>query len=112
MNWEADILESTYYDTMTIFSESQTLSEIGILENAGITEIYSNIKCALSKKDVDYSKDDISTKYIIFCKPDIIVKAKDRAIIKTNYGDYEGEFGVPFYYPSHIEIPFLRLERI
>src|SRR5699024_8607520 len=106
---EADILSLTYFDTCNIIRYKDVENELtGISENKE-TEIYSNIKCSISKStDISTNNQaDFKTSYKyfkLFCNYLYTIKSGD--IIDVTYFNGRKErfkASEPFYYPSHLE---------
>lgn len=112
---DIEILESTYFDKCTIKRKVKAKNE-----NTGVTEtveniIAENVKCALSKKDVQLMTSDgvgkLAFSHLLFLNPNIDLQEGDTVEVTTM-----GKISIylaskPFYYPSHIEVLLSYKER-
>ena len=104
---DIEILESTYFDKCTIKRKEKIKNP-----NTGVTEtvekvIYENIKCALSKKDIQTMNVDgigaLAFSHLLFLNPNINLKEGDTVEV-TSMGKISIYLASkPFYYPSHSE---------
>ena len=102
---DLEILESTYFDRCTIKRKEKVKNT-----NTGVTEtvektIYENVKCALSKNDVQSMQVDgigkLSYSHLLFLNPNVDVQEGDTVEVSSM-----GKISVylaskPFYYSSH-----------
>ena len=78
---------------------------------------YSNIQCALDKKDEVQTGGEVGTAYIsaaykLFCRPTVDIKVGDKLVITYNGRTETFEAGEPYPYKSHQEIPVTKKERV
>lgn len=103
---EAEILESTYYDSLTVFRKETYIDKNTRESKERETMVYDAIPCALSqsKNDVPLREDvkfEKSEEYVLFTNPAIRMEADDRAVILTQTGEsYEGRTGRTLVYAS------------
>ena len=104
---DIEILESTYFDKCTIKRKEKIKNP-----NTGVTEtvekiIAENVKCALSKKDVQSMQVDgmgkLSYSHLLFLNPNINLQEGDTVEVASM-----GKISIylaskPFYYSSHSE---------
>ena len=104
---DIEILESTYFDKCTIKRKVKAKNE-----NTGVTEtkeviIVEDVKCALSKKDVQTMSSDgvgkLAFSHLLFLNPNIDIQEGDTVEVTTM-----GKISIylaskPFYYSSHSE---------
>lgn len=104
---DIEILESTYFDRCIIKRKEKIKNPI-----TGVTEtvekiIAENVKCALSKKDVQTMSSDgvgkLAFSHLLFLNPNIDIQEGDTVEVTTM-----GKISIylaskPFYYPSHSE---------
>ena len=104
---DIEILESTYFDRCTIKRKEKVKNT-----NTGVTEtvekaIYENVKCALSKNDVQSMQVDgmgkLSYSHLLFLNPNISLQEGDTVEVASM-----GKISIylaskPFYYFSHSE---------
>lgn len=110
---EADILATTYEDSVTILRLQDVENpETGITEQKYIP-IHENVPCALSQVRQDGLKtlegDMLNVaidEYKLFVRPGIIVERGDKVIVDQKYSKMTFELYAtkPFYYPSHCEV--------
>lgn len=113
MNWESDIIAMLYDDMMNVHRQTQITDEdTGIMSEATMQEVYSNIKCGLSYRNKDLAKDNVMSEYTVFCSEDINIQPKDVLEVTHQGRIIELEAGVPYYYVSHTEIPANKTERL
>ena len=112
---DIEILESTYFDKCTIKRKEKIKNPI-----TGVTEtiekvIYENIKCALSKKDIQILASDgigkINYSHLLFLNPNIEICEGDIVEVASM-----GKISIclaskPFYYTSHSETYLTYKER-
>lgn len=115
MSWEADILALTYEDTMTVSRTEKVIDEDSGITSRKLIVISSNIPCSLSKKEIavtDGDTNNIVSKELVFCRPEINVKTDDILTI-TRCGDTKTyRVGQSFDYVSHKEIAVKYMERV
>lgn len=104
---DIEILESTYFDKCTIKRKEKIKNP-----NTGVTEtveviIAENVKCALSKKDVQTMSSDgvgkLAFSHLLFLNPNIDLQEGDTVEVSSM-----GKISIylapkPFYYSSHSE---------
>ena len=104
---DIEILESTYFDRCTIKRKVKAKNE-----NTGVTEtveriIAENVKCALSKKDVQTMSSDgvgkLAFSHLLFLNPSIDIQEGDTVEVTVM-----GKISIylaskPFFYFSHSE---------
>ena len=112
---DIEILESTYFDRCTIKRKEKIKNT-----NTGVTEtvektIYENVKCALSKNDVQSMQVDgmgkLSYSHLLFLNPNINLQEGDTVEVASM-----GKISIclaskPFYYTSHSETYLTYKER-
>ena len=105
---DIEILESTYFDRCTIKRKEKIKNP-----NTGVTEtvekiIAENVKCALSKKDVQTMSSDgvgkLAFSHLLFLNPNIDIQEGDIVEVTVM-----GKISIylaskPFYYSSHTEV--------
>ena len=113
---DIEILESTYFDRCTIKRKEKIKNT-----NTGVTEtvettIYENVKCALSKNDVQSMQVDgmgkLSYSHLLFLNPNINLQEGDTVEVASM-----GKISIylaskPFYYSSHSETLLNYKERV
>ena len=113
---DIEILESTYFDKCTIKRKEKIKNP-----NTGVTEtiekvIYENIKCALSKKDIQILASDgvgkLNYSHLLFLNPNVDVREGDTVEVASM-----GKISIylaskPFYYSSHSETLLSYKERV
>ena len=113
---DIEILESTYFDRCTINRKEKVKNT-----NTGVTEtvektIYENVKCALSKNDVQSMQVDgmgkLSYSHLLFLNPNINLQEGDTVEVASM-----GKISIylaskPFYYSSHSETLLNYKERV
>ena len=114
---EADIIATLYFDSMDIYRKEKVKDP-----NTGVTTMketlkYSNLQCALDKKDEVTTAGEIGTAYIsaaykLFCRPTVDIKVGDKLVITYNGRTETFEAGDPYPYKSHIETPVTKKVRI
>ena len=104
---DIEILESTYFDKCTIKRKEKIKNS-----NTGVTEtveiiICENVKCALSKKDIQAMNSDgignLAFSHLLFLNPNINLQEGDIVEVVSM-----GKISIylaskPFYYSSHSE---------
>ncbi|HBE9358242.1 TPA: hypothetical protein KSJ12_003474 [Clostridioides difficile] len=113
---EADILEMTYLDKMTIIRKLKGWNEETCSNDFSNVVIAENIPCAISRKEEAIVNGDIGSIVVnrkLFCRPEVDIKTGDTINTTYNHGE-EAVFKVSKanIYPSHMEIPITELERI
>ena len=113
---DIEILESTYFDRCTIKRIVKTKNE-----KSGVTEtkeiiIVENVKCALSKKDIQTMTSDgvgnLAFSHLLFLNPNINLQEGDIVEVVSM-----GKISIylaskPFYYSSHSETLLSYKERV
>lgn len=113
---DIEILESTYFDRCTIKRKEKIKNP-----NTGVTEtieviIAENIKCALSKKDVQTMSSDgigkLAFSHLLFLNPNIDLQEGDTVEVSSM-----GKISIylaskPFFYSSHSESLLSYKERV
>ena len=113
---DIEILESTYFDRCTIKRKEKIKNT-----NTGVTEtvektIYENVKCALSKNDVQSMQVDgigkLSYSHLLFLNPNINLQEGDIVEVASM-----GKISIylaskPFIYPSHSQTLLTTSERV
>ena len=104
---DIEILESTYFDKCTIKRKEKVKNP-----NTGVTEteeviIVEDIKCALSKKDIQVMNVDgigaLAFSHLLFLNPNVDVQEGDTVEV-TSMGKISSYLASkPFYYSSHSE---------
>ncbi|HBG7849075.1 TPA: hypothetical protein KRF19_003683 [Clostridioides difficile] len=113
---EADILEMTYLDKMTIIRKLKGWNEETCSNDFSNVVIAENIPCAISRKEEAIVNGDIGSIVVnrkLFCRPEVDIKIGDTINTTYNHGE-EAVFKVSKanIYLSHMEIPITELERI
>lgn len=111
---ESDILASTYNDLMNVIRYEEVEDESHLSEMKEVVK-YLDVACELDKESTAYLTGDIASvvaDYTIFTRPNIDVLEGDKLIITHLGRTYEGEAGLPFKYPSHLEVPVSIKERV
>ncbi|WP_129599520.1 hypothetical protein [Anaerophilus nitritogenes] len=109
---EADILNSTYFDKMTVYRK-ETIT-VDYEDKDMNIEVYKDIPCSLdysASNNTNQTETANIIKYnpIIFCSPDLEIKAGDTIIVIIENGQKRKlKTGEYIYYPSHLEIPCVR----
>ena len=113
---DIEILESTYFDKCTIKRKEKIKNP-----NTGVTEtvekiIYENVKCALSKNDVQSMQVDgigkLSYSHTLFLNPNIDVCEGDIVEVSSMGKISNYLASKPFYYSSHSETLLSYKERV
>lgn len=113
---DIEILESTYFDRCTIKRKEKIKNP-----NTGVTEtvekiIAENVKCALSKKDVQTMSSDgigkLAFSHLLFLNPNIDLQEGDTVEVSSM-----GKISIylaskPFYYQTHSETLLSYKERV
>lgn len=113
---EADILEMTYLDKMTIIRKSKGWNQETCSNDFSNIIIAEDIPCAISRKEEAIVSGDIGVIVInrkLFCRPEVDIKTGDTINATYSHGE-EAIFKVSKtnIYPSHMEIPITEAERI
>ena len=114
---DADIIATLYFDSMDIYRKEKVKDP-----NTGVTTMqevlkYSNLQCALDKKDEVTTAGEVGTAYIsaaykLFCRPTVDIKVGDKLVVTYNGRTEEFEAGDPYPYKSHQEVPVIKKERV
>ena len=113
---DIEILESTYFDKCTIKRKEKIKNP-----NTGVTEtneiiIVEDIKCALSKKDIQAMTSDgvgnLAFSHLLFLNPTVDVQEGDIVEVSSM-----GKISIylaskPFIYPSHSQTLLTTSERV
>lgn len=113
--FEADILSSTYEDKMSVYRPSKRIieGETLFLNGENGDKIYENIPCSLSSiSGGKINKGTVfhttNSDYVVFARPEIIVKENDYIVLVVNVGVREELYhliaGKSKLFPSHQEI--------
>ena len=104
---DIEILESTYFDKCNIRRKIKSKNT-----DTGVTEtiekiIYENVKCAISKKDIQVMNVDgigaLAFSHLLFLNPNVDVREGDTVEV-TSMGKISNYLASkPFYYASHSE---------
>ena len=104
---DIEILESTYFDKCTIKRKEKIKNHItGVTETKEII-IAEDVKCALSKKDIQILASDgvgkLNYSHLLFLNPNVDVREGDTVEVSSM-----GKISIylaskPFYYASHSE---------
>lgn len=104
---DIEILESTYFDKCTIKRKEKIKNP-----NTGVTEtketiIVEDVKCALSKKDIQTMNVDgigaLAFSHLLFLNPNINLQEGDTVEVLSMGKISSYLASKPFYYPSHSE---------
>ena len=114
---DADIIAALYFDSMDIYRKEKVKDP-----NTGVTTMqevlkYSNLQCALDKKDEVTTGGELGTTYIsaaykLFCRPTVDIRLGDKLVITYNGISEVFEAGEPYPYKSHQEITVTKKERV
>ena len=113
---DIEMLESTYFDKCTIKRKEKIKNP-----NTGATEtkeiiIVEDVKCALSKKDIQILASDgigkLNYSHLLFLNPNVDVREGDTVEVSSM-----GKISIylaskPFYYSSHSETLLIYKERV
>lgn len=108
---ERQILDSTYFDTVTIYRRENYLDPATGQTRQRDKIIAEALRCALSKNQghshgTDGSVGQIRGEYVLFANPGAPIADGDFLAITTGTGmTVKGRAGTPFVYPSHLEVP-------
>ena len=112
MKSEAEILQKTYKDKLTVVRGFPGVDESGESVRRSI-KVYESVPCALSQGNTSSLKREDNRKasdaeHVIFTAPDIQIVDMDRATVVTQAGQVlRGICGRTFIYgESHGETPF------
>ena len=104
---DIEILESTYFDKCTIKRKEKIKNPItGVTETKEII-IAEDVKCALSKKDIQTMNSDgigtLAFSHLLFLNPNVDVREGD--IVEVTSMGIKSIYlaSKPFYYSSHSE---------
>ena len=113
---DAKILETTYFDLCTIKRKEKIKNT-----NTGVTEtkevvIAENVKCALSKNDVQSMSSDgigkLSYSHTLFINPNVDLKEGDIVEVTSIGRKTIYLASKPFYYTSHSQTLLSTSERV
>lgn len=113
---EADILEKTYQDILTIYrpKKAEVNGETIFLKGLDGEKVLEKVPCSLSSRSSGklisgevYNKTE--SDYKVFCRPEVNVKENDFLEIVQKVGEVTRTHhllsGTPMLYESHLEIP-------
>ena len=113
---DIEILESTYFDKCTIKRKEKIKNPItGVTETKEVI-IVEDVKCALSKKDIQTMNSDgigaLAFSHLLFLNPNINLQEGDIVEVSSM-----GKISIylaskPFYYSSHSETLLSYKERV
>lgn len=113
---DIEILESTYFDKCTIKRKEKIKNpDTGVTETVEVI-IAENIKCALSKKDVQTMSSDgigkLAFSHLLFLNPNVDLREGDTVEVSSM-----GKISIylaskPFYYQTHSETLLSYKERV
>ena len=114
---DADIIATLYFDSMDIYRKEKIKDH-----NTGVTTMqevlkYSNLQCALDKKDEVQTGGEVGTAfisaaYILFCRPTVDIQVGDKLVVTYNGRTGVFEAGEPYPYKSHQEVSVIKKERV
>ncbi|HIG0360396.1 TPA: hypothetical protein ACX96Z_001985 [Clostridium sporogenes] len=113
---EAEILEMTYFDRVTIDGKIKYKKTNGATAFKDGPKV-KDIKCAISKKDFTVGEqtditNNLSYRVVMFCSPKIDIVAGDSVKVTLESGiEKSYTAGEPFYYSSHLEVPLIIRKR-
>ena len=104
---DIEILESTYFDKCTIKRKQKIKNaDTGITETKEVV-IVENIKCALSKMDIQTMTSDgignLAFSHLLFLNPNVDVREGDTVEVSSMGKISSYLASKPFYYSSHSE---------
>ena len=104
---DIEILESTYFDRCTIKRKEKIKTPItGVTETEEVI-IAEDVKCALSKKDIQTMNVDgigaLAFSHLLFLNPNVDVREGDTVEVSSMGKIYIYLASKPFYYSSHSE---------
>ncbi|MDO4772989.1 MAG: hypothetical protein Q4A72_05475 [Bacillota bacterium] len=113
---EAELLASTYFDEMSVYRPVKVVEngESKFLKGIDGEKVLEKVPCSLSQKNGGNLEKDIAFNkakrdYIVFTRPEVIVKENDLIVLTVNLGTrkeiYHLTAGKAMLYPSHQEIP-------
>lgn len=115
MNWEANLLSTTYEDTMTVYAYDKNVDEKDGFTYRSRNPICRDVPCALSKKNMPSTIGDgkgIIVQHVVFCGREVPIK-RGYEIELTRFGNVYNFVVVDFFdYLSHKEINVSYKERI
>lgn len=113
---DIEILESTYFDSCTIKRKVKDKNK-----NTGVTEtvekiIAENVKCALSKNDVQLMTSEgvgkLAFSHTLFLNPNIDLQEGDTVEVTVIGRKSIYLASKPFYYSSHMEVIISCADRV
>ena len=113
---DIEILESTYFDKCTIKRKEKIKNPItGVTETKEII-VVENVKCALSKKDIQTINVDgigaLAFSHLLFLNPNVDVQEGD-VVEVSSVGKISSYLASkPFYYSSHMEVIISCADRV
>ena len=113
---DIEILESTYFDKCTIKRKEKIKNPItGVTETKEII-IVENVKCALSKKDIQTMTSDgvgnLAFSHLLFLNPNINLQEGDIVEVSSMGKISNYLASKPFYYSSHMEVIISCADRV
>lgn len=112
---ESEILATTYHDIMDVIRSEDVEDHVSHLTESQDTTIHTGILCELDKESEAFLGDGVAglvTSYTVFTRPEIDVFEGDRLKVKHLGRVYDCIAGLPFKFPSHLEIPVTLKERV
>lgn len=112
---ESEILATTYHDTMDVMRSIDIEDPVSHLTESKEQTIQTGILCELDKESEGYLGDGVAglvTSYTVFTRPEVDVIEGDRLKVKHLGRIYDCTAGMPFKFPSHLEIPVTLKERV
>ena len=113
---DIEILESTYFDKCIIKRKEKIKNpDTGVTETKEVI-IAEDIKCALSKKDIQSMNSDgvgnLAFSHLLFLNPNVDVQEGDIVEVFSIGKIFIYLASKPFYYPSHSETLLSYKERV
>lgn len=109
---ESDILASTYHDRMDIIRHVEVEDSDSHLTTMQKKTIKSNVACELDKASTGYHDETLVIDYIVYTRPEEDIVEGDMLSVTHLGRSYECAAGIPFKWPSHLEIPVSLKERL
>ena len=112
---DIEILESTYFDRCTIKRKEKIKNaDTGVTETKEVI-IAENVKCALSKKDVQAMTSDgvgnLAFSHLLFLNPNVDVQEGDTVEVASMGKISNYLASKPFIYPSHSQTLLIYKDR-
>lgn len=116
---EADILESTYFDTLRVYRAYKVIvdGEITFKKRLDGKLVYKDIPCSLSSHSGKkaYKKQrvvEINSDYKLFTRPEVDIEENDTLLVNHLNKEYLLTAGIASRFISHNEVPcFLQREK-